>query len=116
MSREKVDYNKVKFNVTSLAVMKDKRSRYNRYFSFETCDVCNNQGVSFEVIKYNGLFDLNMIRQAIPYRSYGEITKYFPNQYNTNRLLAKWNDPFYIIFYTCSEDCNSMLLLQQAGL
>lgn len=101
-----LDKSKVKFNITSLAAFKNKRSRYNKFYSFETCDICNKQGVKFEVIKYTGLFDLNLIKQAIPYKSYGEISKFFSERVTGGRFL-------YVIFYTCSEECNGLLVLQQ---
>jgi len=98
---------KTKFNITSVETFRDKRSRYSRFFSFETCDICKKQGIKFEVIKYSGLFDLNMIRQAIPYREYDKVKPYFSF---TNTI-----DFIYVLFYTCSEDCNNMLVLQQMG-
>lgn len=108
MREKEVDYSKIKFNVTSLAVFKNKRSRYNKFYSFETCDLCNKQGVKFEVIKYSGLFDLNLIRQAVPFREYIKLKETFMfSGHHPIRL--------YVLFYTCSEDCNSMLLLRQMG-
>jgi hypothetical protein len=112
MLRNKLNNKKTKFNIMTLKYVKDKKSRYGRYFTHENCDLCQKQGVKFEVLKYNGLFDPTMIRQALPWRSEAKESVL---KYMNVSLSSKWENSIYILFYTCSEECSNLLIFQQEG-
>lgn len=109
--KKMLENKRVKFNVMTLKYVKNKKSRYGRYFTHENCDVCNKQGVNFEILKYTGLFNPNLITRAIPYRDVDKAGL-------TGFIIAhvrNYAELYYILYYTCSPDCNTLLALKEEG-